>query len=103
MIVNPQPSQPSSSTQLPSQPLPNPKGGINMVQTNKVEETEEEQKEEDVEEEDDEDWLYESLAKMAGEESFDSEEECEEADVAEVVEVVEVSSTDKEEEFFITT
>ncbi|MED6163572.1 hypothetical protein PIB30_081284 [Stylosanthes scabra] len=49
-------SQPSTSSPLPSQPLPNPKGGINMVQN---ENNEEEEKE------DDDDWLYELLAELA--------------------------------------
>ncbi|MED6189591.1 hypothetical protein PIB30_097560 [Stylosanthes scabra] len=102
MTVNLQSSQPSSSTQLPSQPLPNPKGSINVVQTNEAGETEEDEDEEDEEEEDDDEWLYELLVKLARE-SSNSKEEGEEAEVDEVANAVETSSQDKEEEYFIAT
>ncbi|MED6175522.1 hypothetical protein PIB30_079154 [Stylosanthes scabra] len=52
--TNPQP-QPSTSSQLPSQPLPNPKGGINMVHN---------ENDEEEDEEDDDEWLYGLLAKL---------------------------------------
>ncbi|MED6198644.1 hypothetical protein PIB30_068435, partial [Stylosanthes scabra] len=107
MAVNNQPSP--SSNPLPWQPLPNPKGGINMVKTasekGTITEEEDDKKEED---EEDDDWLYELLAKLARE-SSDSEDEYEEAEedeMAEVVEVAneeEVSSPDKEEEFLTAT
>ncbi|MED6224184.1 hypothetical protein PIB30_081476 [Stylosanthes scabra] len=104
LTVNPQPSKPSSSTQPPSQPLPNPMGSINVIQTNEAGETEAGEEKDDGD--NDDDWLYVLLANLAGE-SFDSEEECEEDVVAEEVEMtevtgeVEVSSTDEEEEYFI--
>ncbi|MED6136260.1 hypothetical protein PIB30_054445 [Stylosanthes scabra] len=84
-----------------------------MVQTTSdkgaiVEEEIEEEDDEEEEDEEDDDWLYELLAKLAGE-SYDSEDEYEEADEDEMVEVAEVadekevSSPDKEEEFLIAT
>ncbi|MED6186379.1 hypothetical protein PIB30_066120, partial [Stylosanthes scabra] len=63
MSFNQQPSsQPSSSSPLPLQPLPNPKGGINVVQTDGIEDKED-------------DWLYELLAKLGGEDGSDDEED----------------------------
>ncbi|MED6181804.1 hypothetical protein PIB30_022833 [Stylosanthes scabra] len=67
-------SQPSTSSPLPSQPLPNPKGGINMVHnevTQKEEEEEEEKAEDNV-------WLYEFLAELANSDDEDDNEEAEE-------------------------
>ncbi|MED6186382.1 hypothetical protein PIB30_066123 [Stylosanthes scabra] len=92
--INPQ-SQPSTSSPLPSQPLPNPKGGINMVHNEVVQEDEEE---EDGEEEGEDDWLYELLAKLASSDESDDEEEVEEEEEEEVVE-----KQDEEETFFIAT
>ncbi|MED6164303.1 hypothetical protein PIB30_088421 [Stylosanthes scabra] len=100
-------------------PFPNPKGGINVVQTTSDEDTTIDEEEDDEEEEDEEDdeWLYELLAKLAGVES-DSEyeyEDAEDKDTAEEDEQEEItermkettdkeeSSPDKEEEFFIAT
>ncbi|MED6209980.1 hypothetical protein PIB30_059801 [Stylosanthes scabra] len=113
MAVNTQP--PPSSNHLPSQPLPNLKGGINMVQT--ANEKGAMTEEEDNEEEEDDDWLYELLAKLAGEDSVnegkyeeaEEEETTEEDKEDEMVEIdeeatkEEVSSLVKEEEFFIAT
>ncbi|MED6210982.1 hypothetical protein PIB30_069286, partial [Stylosanthes scabra] len=64
-------SQPSTSSPLPSQPLPNPKGGINMVH-NEVTQKQKEEKEED------DDWLYELLAELANSDDEDNNEEAEE-------------------------
>ncbi|MED6117127.1 hypothetical protein PIB30_107076 [Stylosanthes scabra] len=117
MVVNSQPS--SSSNPLPSQPLPNPKGGINVVQTTSDKDAiikEEEDDEEDEDEEDD-DWLYDLLAKLAGVDS-DSEDEYEDIKEEETSEEdeeeemiksteeatkEEIGSPDKEYEFFIAT
>ncbi|MED6154086.1 hypothetical protein PIB30_108612 [Stylosanthes scabra] len=117
MVVNSQP--PSSSNPLPSQPLPNPKGGINVVQTTSDKDAiikEEEDDEEDEDEEDD-DWLYDLLAKLAGVDS-DSEDEYEDIKEEETTEEdeeeemiksteeateEEIGSPDKEYEFFIAT
>ncbi|MED6126410.1 hypothetical protein PIB30_078210 [Stylosanthes scabra] len=125
MVVNSQP--PFGSNPLSSQPPPNPKGGINVVQTtsnkdaiiDEEEDDEEEEDEEEEEEEDEEDdeWLYELLAKLAGVESdskdeyedTEDEDTAEEDKVEEMTEIIkeatekEESSLDKEEEFFITT
>ncbi|MED6214024.1 hypothetical protein PIB30_098968 [Stylosanthes scabra] len=74
--VNPQ-AQAQPSSPLSSQPLPNPKGGINAVQV--------EEEEDEIEDEDNEnDWLYELLKKLANsdddEEDKGSEDESEEED-----------------------
>ncbi|MED6140444.1 hypothetical protein PIB30_093295 [Stylosanthes scabra] len=90
-ITNPQP-QPFTSSPLPSQPLPNPKGGINMVHN----ETDEEE-----EEEDDEEWLYELLAELADSDDSDDEEVEEEPEREVDDEVVEEET--KGETFFIAT
>ncbi|MED6189239.1 hypothetical protein PIB30_093929, partial [Stylosanthes scabra] len=120
MAVNSQP--PSNSNPFPSQPLPNPKGEINMVQTandTTEEEDDEEEKEDSEKEEDEEDdeWLYDLLAKLAEIDS-DSEDPYEDAEDEEVTEEdedeettesteetteKEVGSPDKKEEFFIAT
>ncbi|MED6208149.1 hypothetical protein PIB30_042488 [Stylosanthes scabra] len=116
MVVNSQPH--SSSNPLPSQPLPNPKGGINMVQITSdkgaIAEAEDDKEEED---EKDDDWLYDLLAKLVGVDS-DSDDEYEEDKEEEVIEEdeeeemieiteeateEEVNSQDKEGEFFIVT
>ncbi|MED6114953.1 hypothetical protein PIB30_085469 [Stylosanthes scabra] len=70
MAINSQP--PSSSNPLPSQHLPNLKGGINVVQTASDED-------EDDEEEKDDDRLYDLLATLAGVYS-DNEDEYEDAE-----------------------
>ncbi|MED6132443.1 hypothetical protein PIB30_019042 [Stylosanthes scabra] len=89
MTIKPQPShQPSNSNELLSQTLPNPKDGINVVQSDGVKEEDEE---EDVGEEE---LLYKLSAELASEESSDDEEESEED---------EVESADKEEVFFAVT
>ncbi|MED6161641.1 hypothetical protein PIB30_062679 [Stylosanthes scabra] len=89
--INPQ-SQLSTSSPLPSQPLPNPKGGINMVHNEVVQEEEEEYEEEEGED----DWLYELLAELASSDESEDEEEVEEEIEEEVVE-----KQDEEETFFI--
>ncbi|MED6210661.1 hypothetical protein PIB30_066285 [Stylosanthes scabra] len=86
--TNPQ-SQPSTSSPLPSQPLPNPKGCINMVHN------------ENDEEEDDDDWLYELLAELAESDDSDDEEVEEEPEKEVDDELVEEET--KGETFFITT
>ncbi|MED6186947.1 hypothetical protein PIB30_071641 [Stylosanthes scabra] len=114
MAVNSQP--PSNSNPLPSQPLPNPKGGIIMVQTtNDTTEEEDDEEEEEEEDEEDDEWLYDLLAKLVEIDS-DSEDEYEDAEEEEVNEEdeeeettestkettdKEVGSPYKEEEFFI--
>ncbi|MED6213628.1 hypothetical protein PIB30_095198 [Stylosanthes scabra] len=86
--INPPPSlQPSSSSPLPSQPLPNPKGGINMVRKERDEEEEENN------------WLYELLAELAKLDESDEEEDEEEEDETEEV----VKEEDDDEAFFIAT
>ncbi|MED6211749.1 hypothetical protein PIB30_076606 [Stylosanthes scabra] len=95
--VNPQPlTQPSSSSSLPSQPLPNPKGGINMV----PKESDEEDKEEG-----EDDWLYELLSKLAKLYELDEEEKSEEEDNEEEEDMgeKEMEGEDADEAFFITT
>ncbi|MED6161347.1 hypothetical protein PIB30_059875 [Stylosanthes scabra] len=87
--IDPQ-SQPSTSSPLPSQPLPNPKGGINMVHNEVAQEEEEED-----EEEGEDDWLYELLAELASSDDSDDEE----AEEAEEI----VDKQDEEETFFIAT
>ncbi|MED6152608.1 hypothetical protein PIB30_093652 [Stylosanthes scabra] len=84
MAVNSQPS--SSSNPLPSQPLPNPKGGINMVQTTSDNDAiVEEEDDEEEEDEEDDDWLYDLLAKLAGIDS-DSEDEYDDDEEEEMTE-----------------
>ncbi|MED6213705.1 hypothetical protein PIB30_095895 [Stylosanthes scabra] len=89
--TNPQ-SQPSTSSPLPSQPLPNPKGGINMDHN---------ENDEEEEEEDDDDWLYELLAELADSDDSDDEEVKEELEKEVDNEVVEEET--KGETFFIST
>ncbi|MED6223326.1 hypothetical protein PIB30_072902 [Stylosanthes scabra] len=91
--INPQ-SQPSTSSLLPSQPLLNPKGGINMVHN----EVAQEEEEEDEEEEGEDDELYELLAEFASSDESDDEEKVEEEEEEEIVE-----KQDEEETFFIAT
>ncbi|MED6189311.1 hypothetical protein PIB30_094742, partial [Stylosanthes scabra] len=87
--TNPQP-QPSTSSPLPSQPLPNPKGGINMVHN------------ENDEEEDDDEWLYGLLAELANSGDDSDDEEVEEEPEREVDDE-EVEEETKGETFFIAT
>ncbi|MED6220166.1 hypothetical protein PIB30_042152 [Stylosanthes scabra] len=89
--TNPQ-SQPSTSSPQPSQPLLNPKGGINMVHN---------ENDEEVEEEDDDEWLYELLAELADSDDLDDEEVEEEPEREVDDEVVEEET--KGETFFIAT
>ncbi|MED6187042.1 hypothetical protein PIB30_072615 [Stylosanthes scabra] len=91
--INPQ-SQPSTSSPLPSQPFLNPKGGINMVHNEVVQE----EKEEDEKEEGEDDWLYELLAELASSDESEDGEEVEEEIEEEVVE-----KQDEEKTFFIAT
>ncbi|MED6128887.1 hypothetical protein PIB30_102468 [Stylosanthes scabra] len=78
--VNPQAqTQPLAPTPLPSQPLSNPKGGINTVQV----EMDNEEEDEAEDEEGENDWLYELLKELANsddEEDEESEDESEEED-----------------------
>ncbi|MED6113349.1 hypothetical protein PIB30_069958 [Stylosanthes scabra] len=70
--VNPQAqAQPLAPSPLPSQPLPNPKGGINAVQVEMG--NEEEDKAED--EEGENDWLYQLLKELANSDDEDEESE----------------------------
>ncbi|MED6140163.1 hypothetical protein PIB30_090474 [Stylosanthes scabra] len=87
--TNPQP-QPSTSTPLPSQTLPNPKGGINMVHN-----------ENDEEEEDDE-WLFGLLAELEDSDDDSEDKEVEEEPKKEVDDE-EVEEETKGETFFIAT
>ncbi|MED6197471.1 hypothetical protein PIB30_056778 [Stylosanthes scabra] len=100
-INPPTPSQPSSPNPLPSQPLPNPKGGINMVRKEKGEEDEKETAK-----------LDDSDEEKSDEEESDKEEEDEEEGDEEkegsVKEEVMEDKSEKEEEdkgetFFIAT
>ncbi|MED6113783.1 hypothetical protein PIB30_074061 [Stylosanthes scabra] len=94
VAINPQPpSQPSNSSLLPSQPLLNPKGGINMVH-NKGTKDEEEDEKEDEEEEEEDDWLYELLAELENSDNSDDEEDFEEDDT---------KKEDEEGTFFVAT
>ncbi|MED6151490.1 hypothetical protein PIB30_083009 [Stylosanthes scabra] len=106
MAVNSQP--PSSLNPLPSQPLPNPNGGINVVQIASDKDVIIE-KEEDVEEEEDEeddDWLYDLLTKLVGVDS-DNKDEYEDAEEEETTEededeeMVEIDEKATEEEVSI--
>ncbi|MED6114614.1 hypothetical protein PIB30_079050 [Stylosanthes scabra] len=100
--VNPQPlTQPTNSSSLSSQPLPNPKGDISMVQK----ENDKEDKEEG-----EDDWLYELLSELAksdeseGEVESEGEDEEESAeDEEESAEEEEVIDEDEDETFFIAT
>ncbi|MED6127939.1 hypothetical protein PIB30_092817 [Stylosanthes scabra] len=83
--MNPQ-CQTSISSPLPSQPLPNPKGGINMVHN----EVAQEEEEEDEEEEGEDDW-------------FKLDESDDEEEVEEELEEEVVKKKDEEETFFIAT
>ncbi|MED6172856.1 hypothetical protein PIB30_053785 [Stylosanthes scabra] len=86
------PSQLSSSSPLPSQPLSNPKGGINMVHNVESNGDEEDEEEGD-------DWLYELLVELANSNNSDKEEDCEEVDDEEE----EAEEEDEDETFFIAT
>ncbi|MED6187635.1 hypothetical protein PIB30_078227 [Stylosanthes scabra] len=90
--TNPQP-QPSTSSPLPSQPLPNPKGGINMVHN---------ENDEEEDEEDDDEWLYGLLAELEDSDDDSDDEEFEEEPEKEV-EDEEVEEEPKGETFFIAT
>ncbi|MED6190722.1 hypothetical protein PIB30_108670, partial [Stylosanthes scabra] len=90
--TNPQ-SQPFTSSPLPSQPLPNPRGGINMVHN---------ENDEEEDEEDDDDWLYGLLAELADSDDHSDDEEVEEEPKREV-EDEEVEEETKGETFFIAT
>ncbi|MED6196155.1 hypothetical protein PIB30_044654, partial [Stylosanthes scabra] len=89
--INPQ-SQPSTSSPLPSHPLPNPKGGINMIHNENSEKEEEE---------DEDDSLYELLAELADSDDSNDEEVKEEAEKEVDDEVVEEET--EGETFFIAT
>ncbi|MED6198870.1 hypothetical protein PIB30_070647 [Stylosanthes scabra] len=72
-------AQPTAPSPLPSQPLPNPKRDINVVQVEMDNEVEDEAENEDGEN----DWLYELLKELANsddEEDEESEDESEEED-----------------------
>ncbi|MED6211826.1 hypothetical protein PIB30_077315 [Stylosanthes scabra] len=90
--TNPQP-QPSTSSPLPSQPLPNPKGGINMVHN---------ENDEEEDEEDDDEWLYGLLAELADSDDYSDDEDVEEEPEREVDDE-EVEEETKGETFFIAT
>ncbi|MED6178910.1 hypothetical protein PIB30_112015, partial [Stylosanthes scabra] len=90
--TNPQP-QPSTSSPLPSQPLPNPKGGINMVHN---------ENDEEEDEEDDDEWLYGLLAELEDSDDDSDDEEFEEEPEKEVDDE-EVEGEPKGETFFIAT
>ncbi|MED6213301.1 hypothetical protein PIB30_091844 [Stylosanthes scabra] len=111
--VNPQAqAQPSAPSPLPSQPLPNPKGGINAVQVeidNKGEDKAED-------EEGKNDWLYELLTKLANsaesedekedeniEEESEEESDEEEEEESELAEEEDINDRDKGRIFFINT
>ncbi|MED6152749.1 hypothetical protein PIB30_094993, partial [Stylosanthes scabra] len=91
-------SQPSTSSPLPFQPLPNPKGGINMMH-NKVTQKEEEEEEEN---EGDDDWLYELLAELANSDDEDNDEEAEE-ESEEEADKDDIEGETEGETFFIAT
>ncbi|MED6221309.1 hypothetical protein PIB30_053200 [Stylosanthes scabra] len=85
-------AQPSAPSPLPSQPLPNPKGGINTVQV----EMDNEEEDEVEDEEGENDWLCELLKELANsddEEDEETEDESEEEDEDECME------EDSEDEF----
>ncbi|MED6164351.1 hypothetical protein PIB30_089040, partial [Stylosanthes scabra] len=85
--VNPQ-AQAQPSSPLPSQPLPNPKGGINAVQL--------EEEEDEVEDEDDENgWLHELLKKMANSDDKEDEESEDESGEEDEDESMEEGSEDE--------
>ncbi|MED6114940.1 hypothetical protein PIB30_085405 [Stylosanthes scabra] len=90
--TNPQP-QPSTSSPIPSQPLPNPKGGINMVHN---------ENDEEEDEEDDDEWLYGLLAELEDSDDDSDDEEFEEEPEKEVNDE-EVEKKPKGETFFIAT
>ncbi|MED6115875.1 hypothetical protein PIB30_094828, partial [Stylosanthes scabra] len=87
-------AQTSAPSLLPSQPLSNPKGGINVVQ---VELDNEEKDEAEEEEEGENDWLYELLKELA---NFDDEEDEESEDESEEEDEDESTKEDREDEFF---
>ncbi|MED6128918.1 hypothetical protein PIB30_102735 [Stylosanthes scabra] len=90
--TNPQ-LQPSTSSPLPSQPLPNPKGGINMVHH---------ENDEEEDEEDDDEWLYGLLAELEDSDDDSDDEEFEEEPEKEV-DNEDVEEEPKGETFFIAT
>ncbi|MED6135401.1 hypothetical protein PIB30_046063 [Stylosanthes scabra] len=102
-------AHPSAPSPLPSQPLPNPKGGINAIQV----EMDNEEEDEAEEEEGENDWLYELLKELANsdeEEDEESEDESEEEDEDEFVEEGDQAEEEAREEdrdkgkvFFINT
>ncbi|MED6195590.1 hypothetical protein PIB30_039285 [Stylosanthes scabra] len=96
--VQPQPSIPNP---LSSQPLPNPKGGINVVH-NEGTNGEGEGEEEEEEEEGVDEWLYELLVELADSDESDDEEEVESNTEEEVEEEV-AEDRDEGKTFFIAT
>ncbi|MED6223486.1 hypothetical protein PIB30_074425 [Stylosanthes scabra] len=89
--VNPQAqAQPLVPSPLSSQPLPNPKGGINAVQ---VEMDNEEDEAED--EEGENDWLYELLKELANSDDEDDEESEDESEEEDEDESTEEDSEDE--------
>ncbi|MED6139075.1 hypothetical protein PIB30_080455 [Stylosanthes scabra] len=90
--TNPQP-QPFTSRPLPSQPLPNPKGGINMVHN---------ENDEEEDEEDDDDWLYGLLAELEDSDHDSNDDEVEE-EPERGVDDERVEEETKGETFFIAT
>ncbi|MED6184261.1 hypothetical protein PIB30_045782 [Stylosanthes scabra] len=110
--VNPQvQAQPLVPSPLPSQPLPNPKGGINAVQV----EMDNEEEDEAEDEEGENDWLYELLKELENSNEFDDEEEDEnieeeseeesdeEEEESELAEEEDINDRDKGKIFFINT
>ncbi|MED6164107.1 hypothetical protein PIB30_086523 [Stylosanthes scabra] len=90
VTVNPQTSsQPSSPSPLPFQPLPNPKGGINMVRKEKNGQDKEGSHDE---------WLLELISKLAKLNESDEEEESEDEDESEEEDM---EKEDDKETFFI--
>ncbi|MED6133469.1 hypothetical protein PIB30_028535 [Stylosanthes scabra] len=93
--INPQvQSQTSTSSPLPSQPLPNPKGCINAVHSEGGNREEDEVEDEEGED----DWLYELLAELANSDESDDVEEVESEDEEEVEEEVESETKEEDEE-----
>ncbi|MED6122807.1 hypothetical protein PIB30_043397 [Stylosanthes scabra] len=111
--VNPQTqAQPLAPSPLPSQPLPNPKGGINAVQV----EIDNEGEDEAEDEEEENDWLYEILTELANSDESNDEEEDEsieeeneeesdeeEEEESELPEEEDINDRDKGKIFFINT
>ncbi|MED6140048.1 hypothetical protein PIB30_089473 [Stylosanthes scabra] len=103
-------AQPSALSPLPSQPLPNPKGGINTAQV----EIDNEGEDEAEDEEGENDWLYELLKELANSDECDneeedenieeeSEEESDEEEESELAEEEDINDRDKRKIFFINT